>query len=288
MIAKNLHLAMRHLRSRDTPRTLWIDAICINQVDNGERTSQAQKMRSIYERASRVIVWLGIAPKGIDRVFGYFGGDDDPLPYVNYRRRSTPLSKLLDRPYWDRMWVIQELAVAQEVTVQCGSHTVSWPIFCYLVEKCEGEGHGKARYIGKLRALRNMRGSQSCPFNGLLALAYHFRNKEASDPRDRLFALLRLVNLEALIIPDYSKDADEVSRDFAKAWINQKRSLLIMAFPKARWSNLAWYPSWSEYITYGREPVPFWSEALTRRCKGRHGTKISRLLGIILPQTVPI
>jgi Heterokaryon incompatibility protein (HET) len=40
-------------------RTLWVDAICINQVDDAEKSLQVQQMGSIYKSASRVVIWLG-------------------------------------------------------------------------------------------------------------------------------------------------------------------------------------------------------------------------------------
>ncbi|GFN14983.1 HET domain-containing protein [Aspergillus tubingensis] len=54
----NLESALRHLR-RDTPRTMWIDAICINQRDLGERASQVSMMRDIYQGSNTTVIWLG-------------------------------------------------------------------------------------------------------------------------------------------------------------------------------------------------------------------------------------
>ena len=56
----NLAFALMDLRLADRPRRLWIDAICINQGDHEERSSQVLLMRQIYRYASRVVVWLGI------------------------------------------------------------------------------------------------------------------------------------------------------------------------------------------------------------------------------------
>lgn len=38
---------------------MWIDAICINQMDLNERAQQVQLMAEIYRKASLVVVWLG-------------------------------------------------------------------------------------------------------------------------------------------------------------------------------------------------------------------------------------
>ncbi|KAF8853256.1 HET-domain-containing protein, partial [Acephala macrosclerotiorum] len=58
-VTQNLAEALRYLRYEDKIRTLWIDAICVNQLDMAERTSQVKRMADIYSAASRVVVWLG-------------------------------------------------------------------------------------------------------------------------------------------------------------------------------------------------------------------------------------
>ncbi|KAH8725333.1 heterokaryon incompatibility protein-domain-containing protein, partial [Phaeosphaeriaceae sp. PMI808] len=58
-ITKNLEIALRYLRHRESPKVLWVDAICINQSDINERNHQVQQMADIYSQAQRVIGWLG-------------------------------------------------------------------------------------------------------------------------------------------------------------------------------------------------------------------------------------
>ncbi|KAM0274918.1 hypothetical protein ACHAQH_007727 [Verticillium albo-atrum] len=58
-VTANLDVALRHLRRQDKPRTLWIDAICINQQDDKERGQQVSQMGDIYQRTNRVVAWLG-------------------------------------------------------------------------------------------------------------------------------------------------------------------------------------------------------------------------------------
>ncbi|KAK4119748.1 HET-domain-containing protein [Parathielavia appendiculata] len=58
-IGQNLRSALLHLRYEDRPRTLWVDAVCINQDDIDERSSQVALMGDIYTKATRVVVWLG-------------------------------------------------------------------------------------------------------------------------------------------------------------------------------------------------------------------------------------
>jgi hypothetical protein len=58
--APNLFAALKRLRGvAEERRTLWIDALCINQRDNAERSQQVQIMDVVYSKAERVVVWLG-------------------------------------------------------------------------------------------------------------------------------------------------------------------------------------------------------------------------------------
>jgi hypothetical protein len=68
-VTPNCESALRHLRLKKKPRTLWIDALCINQSSNAEKSRQVPLMGDIYESASRVLIWLGPGSKEIASVF---------------------------------------------------------------------------------------------------------------------------------------------------------------------------------------------------------------------------
>jgi hypothetical protein len=59
LITRNVADALRYLRHKDKKRILWIDAICINQSDVGEKNHQVAMMYNIYRSAREVHVWLG-------------------------------------------------------------------------------------------------------------------------------------------------------------------------------------------------------------------------------------
>ena len=67
-ITKNLAKALPYLRYKDKPRELWIDAICVDQTNLRERSSQVKRMADLYRLAGRVVVWLG--PKKEDSDYG--------------------------------------------------------------------------------------------------------------------------------------------------------------------------------------------------------------------------
>ena len=60
-ISANLEAALVRLRLPDAERTLWVDAICINQDDEAEKRREVMRMSAIYNSAKQVVVWLGEA-----------------------------------------------------------------------------------------------------------------------------------------------------------------------------------------------------------------------------------
>ncbi|PVH80534.1 HET-domain-containing protein [Cadophora sp. DSE1049] len=65
-VTANLFTALEHIREDNSAVTLWIDAICINQEDDEEKSSQVKMMRKIYDTAEHTKSWLGPAADGTD------------------------------------------------------------------------------------------------------------------------------------------------------------------------------------------------------------------------------
>jgi hypothetical protein len=142
-VTRNLFLALQHLRQPDRPRYLWVDAICINQSDNSERSSQVRMMLEIYKRAFQVVIWLGpdTSEEGGLAVNFLEMLDDDFLRFlilepqhsfeclVNLKRAYTAVFKLFERPWFRRTWIRQELAAGRKVVVQCGLKAIPWSQF---------------------------------------------------------------------------------------------------------------------------------------------------------------
>ena len=261
MVTENLYAALKSLR-RGSPRALWIDAICINQLDNEERGDQVNQMRHIYESAMNVIAWLGNTPKGFRRLLV---ASETPTVWLDMSMEA-PLRELLQRPWWTRSWVIQEVVLAKYVFFQCGTHRIEWDPFFKLVQQLEQNQNrdqkisnpGTDQMISNARNMMWIREGwmeSIDPPLGLLGMAWTFREREVSDVRDRLYALLSLLPPEDVIIsPDYSKSQDQIFGEFARAWIICHKSLLIMNL--AQWqpeNRHAWYPVWPEPFLHTTE-----------------------------------
>jgi hypothetical protein len=156
-ITSNLHDALVELRARsyhdvDLSKTsVWIDALCINQEDLLERGHQVKLMREVFTQARRVLIWLGNGDEDSDWCLDMAEEEDmlERLDAVAELDKSswsrTPASSatsvrhsvvigyhiwtynILLRPWWRRLWVIQELVLAMEDSVVlCGCKCISW------------------------------------------------------------------------------------------------------------------------------------------------------------------
>ena len=137
-VTGNLHAALKALRSESTPRKMWIDALCINQRDNHEKNQQVPIMAEIYASATQVIAWIGPAFRTTDFTFRFFEfvsslsdqedfTGDFPNPFKRlweYTELWEAILEILRRPYWSRLWVVQEYSLSPRVLVQCGSSIV--------------------------------------------------------------------------------------------------------------------------------------------------------------------
>lgn len=145
-IRSNLYKALKRLRTRRKDVWLWVDALCINQKDSNEKTHQLQKMLEIYGKARNVCIWIGeneaddksllamdmiadcVNLKVLDRLVS---------PEVAYDKAVeswVAFADLLRRPWFTRRWVVQEVACARSVTIQCGQRDVNWIDFADAID----------------------------------------------------------------------------------------------------------------------------------------------------------
>jgi hypothetical protein len=135
-VRRNAYDALLQLRSLSEFGIFWIDAICINQSDNSERNLQITKTRRIFSQATNVAIWLGRSYESSQRAFAFIG-----LHYQNRNSKEAIIRiikdanagedldavvRLFNREYWNRVWVVQEIASASNSTVYCGNDGMAW------------------------------------------------------------------------------------------------------------------------------------------------------------------
>jgi hypothetical protein len=216
-VRQNLSNFLRqHMKmDRDPHEWLWIDAICINQTNPSERTHQVRLMADIYGKASRVIVWLGAAYEDSDAAMRGLLTSRDHERSPETASWILALVGLCSRPYWHRLWVLQELKLANRKDLMCGSEVIPWQHFeTFMLFIDRGFNNyttfalsERTRYIysgAAMRMIRLMSTPAGTSLWNLLNMSVHLQCEET---RDRVYALCGLATTEAATIdPDYDID----------------------------------------------------------------------------------
>jgi hypothetical protein len=251
-ITVNLYTALKRLRL-ERIEFVWVDSLCINQDDSEERSIQITKMRTIFSQAEKVAVWLG-DEQGIE---------EDDMTSLSAKGAEIALSvsaqqallQLLSRPYWTRIWIIQELAVASSIIILCGRHKLSWEAFSHysnteFVAAADETANNRLERFEKILEFR-IDNLTPKPIRLLDAL-YRSQSALSTDPKDKLYALLGLVFDGGHFIPEpnYSLSKEETYTNFSLALIKKKFPL---DFIYLRTSNRqvhdslpSWVVDWSD------------------------------------------
>jgi hypothetical protein len=226
-VSPTLNSALKAMRSRREVKVLWVDAICINQANEEEKSGQVARMDEIFARASNVRVWLGEADEESKIAIEFINSDllnlwkfdklyDDP----RLARNWTSLAALMQRPWFTRRWVIQEIGLAKAGVLQCGNDTVLWRDFAdavsLLMEKeaatqrmpdallrsytfSISESSRRFSALGAavlVRVINSLfyreKSGHIEPLLGLEYLVSSLSIFEATEPRDTIYALLSL------------------------------------------------------------------------------------------------
>ncbi|KAG9503449.1 hypothetical protein J7337_006294 [Fusarium musae] len=157
-IRRNLFDALRSIRKPMEDQILRVDAICINQSDVDEKSEQVAMMGNTFSGAIGVIAWLGPANDDSDLAMDLLSNAKSlraSLPFfrkekyialsliinwvrgqrlkltggsqsdIKLSREAKALSSLCHRSYWRRIWIVQELYLAQSFVVWCGAKSIT-------------------------------------------------------------------------------------------------------------------------------------------------------------------
>jgi Heterokaryon incompatibility protein (HET) len=223
-VTVGLESALRHLRLENGVRKLWADAVCINQKDLGERNSQVALMRKIYQRAWKVLVWLGneleeeddltktldegtpnpMAPafslvklltESADGFLGVLARESEELMTSNMIR----LIQLMHRPWFSRLWILQEVAVASTVDVVCGINVLDINYFFLAFDAIYdlpilSDAEASFNHISTVNTccvfFQEGKGQWQLAADYLACLLATTGLQKVTDPRDRLYGIL--------------------------------------------------------------------------------------------------
>lgn len=299
---------------------IWADGVCIKQQDDdeGERNHQVRLMSQIYSDCRTGVVYLGEQADGSGNiklielaVNGYyqryarqFKLQDWTQTFAGLKEETLTddelegwrcLGALLCRPWFRRIWVVQEFALPRRIRMMCGtwevagslipnialmsyaweqSPTVMRALHSYtkgqrvqaanhrfLFEARMSLGHSDELMFGKKKSEQNL---------SLLTLLFGTRRCKASDRRDRFFALLSLasdVKDGSTLAADYSKTFEEVEMDFARHLVNDGYGLSLLNFAGLASNSPAGYPTWLPDWTgrFSKTPHLIWEQRLDKQ-----------------------
>lgn len=272
-------------------RTIWLDYVCINQDDDDEKSVQTQMMRDIYKLASRVTVWLGDALDSraalnmLTEMAKWLHKRQYEL-YTAYTReqgtkRWLAFNKLISHAYFSRVWMIQEVAVNKTLFVVYGTELLPWDLLAAVMTRLHSsivvistmddymasndltpimKAIKGAELLWTVRQFiqdpteaRKVKGQ----IRELVTASWDF---EATDPRDKIFALVGISNEAGLpaFRPNYRKTVEEVYVDFARYLFSQQDALpWLSSYCGIGWRrNVTAIPSWvPDWSHVGRTPT---------------------------------
>ncbi|KAL9599863.1 MAG: hypothetical protein Q9219_003557 [cf. Caloplaca sp. 3 TL-2023] len=293
-ITVSLFGALRRLRHPDKPRTLWADAICINQKDIPERNAQVRLMAKVYSRAAMVEVWLGEEDDFTETAFSILeelaqGTTIKELQATEPVRYLTPTTilSIFKRPWFKRLWVMQEVVLAPDAEIICGGHRLSFDIIKVLAAlHTEGSGMGnthemfrdrinldiavaiKDHFLNYLQKLNGIEKHKN-DFQTAAIMFGRCRQLQCREPHDKIYGLLGLLRMENDIQVDYDRPVLDVYRDAAMVYLLQCESPCILldsarddfSRPTVDWPS--WVPDWR--LNYKSKPgrSAGWSDTLS-------------------------
>lgn len=224
-ILPSLRAALCRLRHATENRPIWVDALCINQADHVERSQQVPMMGEIYQSARSVIIWLGEEAEESNLALDFIpqitdlSQFDQIIKDRNSTRQWYALSRLMNRSWFSRRWVVQELAFAKDARLYCGNGEVDWASFAdaatlfgqrqqdivklfWLSPEYahDAEIFGEVEAFGALRLIKALnrlfrRSENGQILEGLVSLETLVTSLDCfstKDPRDCIYAVMRL------------------------------------------------------------------------------------------------
>ena len=277
---------LQALNTATTAKRVWIDFVCINQQDPGEKSRQVPLMRDIFAGAVCVTAWLGhhqdaalakevvadvlIRASRVDSKSGIFA----TYSQGTYRSRLLALKSLLRNRWFRRMWVIQEVVVAKELNIIYGGERFVWEELVQVSKAISSSHEFLAVLQGTADAgmiecdtdlmfncelTNNIRAFYAASSPWPLSVALDTGRKfQATDPRDMVFAALGFTTeaTNPSLAPDYTKSPEDVFVNAARVLYSSNKeawacslSLLLPCAGKGNPRKLTNLPSW----------VPDWS-----------------------------
>lgn len=284
----------------------WIDSLCINLSDAQEREQQVRIMADIYKKAQGCVVWLGEEIEDgsdcqgamdflhrLHDVQPTLRGKNAHAARMNLRRPEMngnwiSVSNLLARPWWTRVWTLQEMILPRGVKLFCGRNWIyrsdfkaaMYSIFLCSVGDRDMErdmiprqifdAAFNRRRIHQWHLHHQWRVHPTARGMPLVAFLAYLGNHSASDPRDRIYSVLGLITARDRRLigsPEYQTSVGHQYARLIQSYYQEYQSLDIICFShiSSRYTSPtdsgietalpSWVPDWRVHTEYA-SPVP--------------------------------
>jgi hypothetical protein len=260
-VTTSLEAALQELVARGVT-TVWVDALCIDQGNDYEKVFQLRQMGTIFSKAKKVIAWLGPAAEDSDNAMQALktmhesdGAD----------RHDAAIAQFLKRQYWDRVWIIQELAKASRAEVWCGMRMLIWNNFFIRAQKWLSTSELWASDIDHSiltlkyfcdEERKSRMGAARILLSTAMVRTLHTR---ATLKRDRVYALLGISRdgAETVPTPNYVQSDEQVFNPILKHMIVKQGQLDLMflaGLARKNGSSPSWLPTWNSKMPLQANP----------------------------------
>ncbi|KAI1205470.1 heterokaryon incompatibility protein-domain-containing protein [Annulohypoxylon truncatum] len=228
-ITRNCEAALRRFRQRDQAIDLWVDSICINQENADERRQQVRLMPNIYLTANSVLVYLGTGSHYTSDAMFVLGMQEKSAEiYLHDPKYIEALRFLFRLPYFSRIWIIQELALAKEVRLYHGYDRQSIYLF---------HARNRVQQIFKATAPEDVMPlwlqhyeKRSSSSRDIGTLIFDGMSSNASLPEDKVFAFFGMIygaDMEGLVA-DYNLSVEQVYTGIAAYLVSRGHLLDVL------------------------------------------------------------
>jgi hypothetical protein len=253
-VTENLLNALKRLRQK-SERRLWVDRLCIDQINDVEKLQQVHIMWKIYQRASHTILWLGLESPILLRGMEICAKMASLTKGENVCFEDNKLFPFLNLPWFSRLWVIQEVAFSREPVAMLGYSTLPWSAIartclCLPDEYMGGSGDSPMKKILWMNELRDLVQVGRRP--DLFDVMARGRAFGCSLPVDRIRAMHGLIS--------HSTPAENIGQDgkyaeFKQLFMALAGTMIDYAFSQS-------WPATLDYITQAgtrnSNPWPEW------------------------------
>lgn len=275
-VTANVRQILNDISSFQRDRWLWIDIVCINQTDPAEKQNQVEMMGEIYRRAKRVICWLGHHDSQASdwkRVLNLATALPKATLVAGSKRDWLAFERVFAHPYWQRLWIIQEIALGQTVSIWIGGVEVEHSVLTLIARVIMG---GMPE-VQKLVASHTAHGVPSDALNTTyshIMTIDHIRSSlrnasntftmeeclrmteraQAKDPRDKIYGLQHLVREDGQTAgvgdaitptPDYRISSQSLFTSLA-ANLLKRDPAFVLCRAGVGWAEGDWgMPSWT-------------------------------------------